>query len=280
MEDILNQSLAINTRYFAPSAWWQHVPIAHWITLAMQPEKIVELGTHYGVSFFAFCEAAEAHSVNTFTYAIDTWKGDEQAGFYSDEIFTHVLEHWEKHHKARSALIRSTFEEASHKFPNQSLDLVHIDGLHTYEAVKSDFESWYPKLKPEGVILFHDINVRHGDFGVWKLWEEIKQEHQTYEIDNGHGLGILIQGESVKEKLVQLPSIANVLRAKGVLLENYSKVLMSNQLLQSELKANEAEAIRLNKDLENMMGHLKGAEAKASFRYQLFKKIGLDTTKL
>src|SRR5437660_1687707 len=39
------------------SAWWQHVPFAHWLVTHAAPRRLVELGTHRGVSYAAFCEA-------------------------------------------------------------------------------------------------------------------------------------------------------------------------------------------------------------------------------
>ena len=56
------RSLGLNPSYRAPSSWWEHVPIAHWLVEQLQPGLIVELGSHYGVSFFSFCEAAAAFS--------------------------------------------------------------------------------------------------------------------------------------------------------------------------------------------------------------------------
>ena len=32
------------------SAWWGHVPFAHWLVAATAPRLVVELGTHTGVS--------------------------------------------------------------------------------------------------------------------------------------------------------------------------------------------------------------------------------------
>ena len=40
-----------------PSAWYGHVPFAHWLVAAARPRLVVELGTHHGVSYAAFCEA-------------------------------------------------------------------------------------------------------------------------------------------------------------------------------------------------------------------------------
>ena len=72
------KSLTLIPFYRAPSSWWEHVPIAHWLVENLEPEKIVELGSHYGVSFFSFCEAAKHYSEKSFIYAIDTWEGDKQ----------------------------------------------------------------------------------------------------------------------------------------------------------------------------------------------------------
>ena len=87
-------------------------------------------------------------------------------------------------------MIRSTFDDASNYFSDKTIDIIHIDGLHTYDAV-NDYLVWNKKLKNGGTILFHDWNVRTGDFGVWKLWDEIKNDNQYHyiEIPSGYGLG-------------------------------------------------------------------------------------------
>lgn len=213
------QSLSLNPAYIAPSAWWQHVPIAHWLVCELRPQKIVELGTHYGVSFFSFCEAAQAFSPDTFVYAVDTWEGDEHSGHYEEDVYAQLFDHWSHVHRLRSRLIRSTFDDAAQYFEANSIDLLHIDGLHTYEAVKHDYDLWSPKMKQDSLILFHDINVRERGFGVWKLWDEIKSVNRTYEVANGHGLGILVRGEAMAAKLEAFSTVLSSLTAKGVLLE-------------------------------------------------------------
>lgn len=222
------KALTLNPAYMAPSAWWQHVPIAHWLVNELKPARVVELGSHYGVSFFAFCEAAEAFSPETFIYAIDTWEGDAHAGHYDGNVYQQVRHHWGSSHRHRSQLIRTSFDDAVNYFPDNSIDLLHIDGLHTYEAVKHDYMSWTPKMKKESIILFHDINVRERDFGVWQLWEGIKGTTSgTIETANGHGLGILIHGESMAARLEALPTLMPLLVAKGALLERIAELTLS-----------------------------------------------------
>jgi hypothetical protein len=86
------------------------------------------------------------------------------------------------------------FNEALRHFDEQSIDLVHIDGLHTYEAVCEDFEGWFPKVRPGGVMLFHDVAARIKDFGVWLFWDEIYREHESFTFNHGFGLGVLRKG--------------------------------------------------------------------------------------
>ena len=168
------KSLSLIPKYEAPSSWWEHVPVAHMLIELIKPSVVVELGSHYGVSFFSLCESAERFSPNTCIYAIDSWEGDEHAGYYGESIYRQVSEYRDKYHKQNGVLIREYFDKAHEKFQDKSIDIIHIDGLHTYEAVKEDYEMWKGKLKQEGTFLFHDWNVKEDNFGVWKLWEEIK----------------------------------------------------------------------------------------------------------
>jgi predicted O-methyltransferase YrrM len=58
----------------------------------------------------------------------------------------------------RSQIIKDFSVSASARFADGSLDFVFIDALHTYEAVKSDIEAWFPKVRSQGVIMGHDIS--------------------------------------------------------------------------------------------------------------------------
>jgi hypothetical protein len=152
----------------------------------------VELGTHTGNSYFSFCQAVREKGLNTRCYAVDTWQGDEQAGFYGGDVFELVNQHNKSQYKSFSTLYRMTFDEALAKFQDQSVELLHIDGLHTYEAVRHDFETWLPKLAPGALVLLHDIKVTHGEFGVWKFWAELKERYpQNFEFRQSHGLGVI-----------------------------------------------------------------------------------------
>jgi hypothetical protein len=91
-----------------------------------------------------------------------------------------------------SKLLRMKFDEALNHIEDNSVDLLHIDGLHTYDAVKHDFESWLPKMAPGGIILFHDISVLQDGFGVWKLWNELKISYKNrMEFHHSYGLGVI-----------------------------------------------------------------------------------------
>lgn len=181
----------------APDNWCGHLPFAAWLMKQLRPSLLVELGTHSGNSYFSFCQAARENDIATKCYAVDTWQGDEHAGAYSNEVFEQVSVHNQTYYGGFSRLLRMTFDDAVSYFADGSVDLLHIDGLHTYEAVKHDFDTWLPKLAPGAIVLFHDINVRERGFGVWQLWEELQERYSEHlEFVHSHGLGVLRVGSA------------------------------------------------------------------------------------
>ena len=176
----------------SPSAWFGHMPLARWLTQEASPRVFVELGSHYGHSYFSFCQSVVECGLPTKCYAVDTWQGDEHAGLYAEDIYGRVTSHNERNFADFSKLLRMTFDQAQAGFEDESIDLLHIDGLHTYEAVRHDFETWLPKLAPGAVVLFHDISVRDRDFEVWKFWDELKSQYPShFEFLHSFGLGVL-----------------------------------------------------------------------------------------
>ena len=175
----------------SPNAWVGHLPFAFWIMGQVSPKIFVELGTHSGNSYFSFCQSVVESSLSSKCYAVDTWQGDEHAGRYNEDIFANVNAHNQEHYAGFSRLLRMTFDDAVTYFADASIDLLHIDGLHTYEVVRHDFETWLPKLAPGAVVMFHDTNVRERNFGVWKLWAELQARYpNNLEFVHSNGLGI------------------------------------------------------------------------------------------
>jgi hypothetical protein len=183
------------------SAWLEHAPFAFWIVEALRPKLVIELGTAGGYSYFSLCQAVQWLGLDTRCFAVDTWRGDDHAGFYGEEVFRHVENHNRRRYSAFSTLVRSTFDEAVGHFQDGTIDLLHIDGRHGYADVKHDFSTWQPKLSRRAVVLFHDTNVRETDFGVWKYWAELTAIYPHFEFFHGHGLGVLGVGKHLPDKV-------------------------------------------------------------------------------
>lgn len=206
------------------SAWHGHVPFAQWLVSTARPDLLVELGTHTGVSYAAMCEQVRRDGLATRCFAVDTWAGDEHAGFYGEDVFATFSRFHAARYGTFSRLLRATFDEALPYIPDATpdpgpdappdggpagsrsagIDLLHIDGRHGYDDVAHDYASWAAKLSPRAVVLFHDTNVRERGFGVWRLWAELRERHPSFEFLHAHGLGMLLPGPTPPPALAAL----------------------------------------------------------------------------
>lgn len=181
--------------HFTVSAWQTHAPFAAWLIDVLRPSEIVELGTHYGFSCFTFAEAAARLGLTARINAVDSWQGDEHAGFYGDEVYESVQRVVTRDYPKSVRLLRGWFSDARPLFEDRTVALLHIDGRHGYEDVTADFAQWRDTVRDGGIVLFHDIAEHERGFGVWRLWEELATTERTFAFEHGHGLGVVAIGE-------------------------------------------------------------------------------------
>ncbi|TPW26573.1 glycosyltransferase [Martelella alba] len=259
MRDFLSQDSFMLPENLVESGWLGHAPFAFHLIATLRPKVFVELGTHNGFSYFCFCQAIKKHGLGTLAYAVDTWRGDEHAGFYGDEVFQKVSD-YNVNYSSFSSLMKMTFTEASDKFPDGYIDILHIDGRHFYDDAKNDFEEWLPKVSRNGIIIFHDTNVRDRGFGVWKLFRELREKYKTFEFYHQYGLGILAVGE-VPEAISSFFSgddqdLTEIRTAYGELGARVSRE-WSAIIAQRESKAFAEEIVRNKQDLESLNTQLE-----------------------
>lgn len=112
---------------------------------------IAEIGAEFGMSASLFCEGADA-SVQI--YSVDLFPGDLLKQHRNNLIRGGYTEG--SNHYTRSKQIKGDSKEVWKKWDLGAIDLLFVDGDHSYKGVKADIEGWIPLVKVGGVVLFHD----------------------------------------------------------------------------------------------------------------------------
>lgn len=174
-------------------AYWEgHRDFAYDLLQFVRPERLVELGSQYGCSLFTFCQAVRDFKLNTEINAVDMWSGDIGAEITGEEVYALVQKTAATYYpEVNLHLFQMCFDDARPNFADNSIDILHIDGGHTFEDVEHDFTTWLPKLKENGIVLFHDV-YSPIEQGSCDHWEKTKKEYDCYfDFTHSCGLGIL-----------------------------------------------------------------------------------------
>jgi len=146
-------------------------------------------GAEIGVEEGSFSEILLASSELTRLYSIDPWiefskeeyvditnaPQEKQNGRYLKTVLRLMK------FTSRSVCLRMKSEEASELFKEGSLDFIFIDAQHAYEAVKSDIERWWPKVRKGGLFSGHDYlngKIHAGEFGVKQAVDEFVKKNK------------------------------------------------------------------------------------------------------
>jgi predicted O-methyltransferase YrrM len=167
------------------------------------PSTVVEIGTLHGGTLWAWCQIAVDDAA---IISIDLPGGPFGGGYPED-----TAAQLRRYARATQAihLLRAdshdpmTLERVREILGIRQIDLLFIDGDHTYDGVRQDFEMYAPLVRPGGLIALHDI-LAHKDPSceVARFWRDTEEGYEHLEfIDRGDrawrghwgGIGVLVQ---------------------------------------------------------------------------------------
>ena len=173
-----------------PSAWKGHRGFAQWLVQLIQPKITVELGVDYGYSTFVLAENNPGQ-----VYGIDTFEGDAHAGQRDLAQYQSVVDFKTTNVFDNVHLIKDTFDNVNATW-TEPIDILHIDGLHTGDAVTHDVVNWSRFFHYKTVVLMHDV-MSFED--VERVFVNIPKPKIRF-VHSG-GLGILCQDTSIIEAI-------------------------------------------------------------------------------
>ena len=161
---------------------WCNDPYAITKLIAECPDNgtFVEIGCWQGKSSIHAAKQARLTGKNIKVYSVDTFEGTKDEKYHQQHInkldkslYEMALENIKKHNVENIVtLIKNDSVEASKDFVLQGVDVVFIDGDHSYQGCKRDIEAWWSKLKQGGIMAGDDYAPEFP--GVIKAVDELK----------------------------------------------------------------------------------------------------------
>lgn len=188
-------------RYFSliterPTAWLGHGNFAINLVELINPTIIVDLGVDCGYSTFSW-----AYPNIGRVYGIDNYRNDQHAE--NSDACEYVLrkktELENEFNVSNIEIIISDFTTISQTW-NKKIDILHIDGDHSYKSVSEDFYNFSKFVPENGVIVFHDTISYKNDVG--RFFDELGG--YKFNRENWYGLGVYTRSKETYEKIASI----------------------------------------------------------------------------
>jgi len=149
-----------------------------------KPKAILEIGTYNGGTLFFFSRVSSPEAL---IISVDLPGGRFGGGYteWRDRFYKSFANHAQRIRLLReNSHAPSTFAVVERALEGRRLDFLFIDGDHTYDGVKMDFEMYGKLVRKSGMIALHDIfpSPPEAGCGVNKFWREIKERYKHNEI--------------------------------------------------------------------------------------------------
>ena len=145
------------------------------LTYELDAQNVLEIGVRAAQSTRTILSALEEKGSGLLT-SIDIKDGSHRVPEDLAKRWKHVIGD-------------STKKETLEKVSGVEYDLLLIDGSHTYEDVKKDYEMYSKLVKKGGFILLHDVINKN--CGVPQFWNELSNENKITLPFGVAGLGII-----------------------------------------------------------------------------------------
>jgi cephalosporin hydroxylase len=150
----------------------------------IDPETVCEIGTARGGSYYVWTRALDATNHLSIDLPSGRFGGGHsrrRAEFLNEVCGRPGIEQTFLRGDSHAP---ETVTHVEERLAGRDIDFLFIDGDHTYEGAKGDFERYAPLVAEGGLIAFHDIvDIEHDpNCEVDRLWRELRDEYETSEI--------------------------------------------------------------------------------------------------
>jgi len=186
------------------SPWAGHKYFAYDLVRNIKPQIVVDLKTDNGSSFLSFCQAVKDGRFDARLYCIDAGAGHDLLEADWRMTLENIQAARDQYYRGLTIeMMQKTPEEAVLHFQDGSIDLLNADGFCTFEDIRRHIGLWLPKVKPDGMILIHDVFTKNNDSRIYQYWEELKKEYRTIEFHHSYGLGVICLSEKIYQDFMR-----------------------------------------------------------------------------
>ena len=200
IEDLVDFSFNYSRGYFAPMQVKSEITSLLKFVKNFNPQVVMEIGTARGGNLLLFSKTLSTSSA---VISLDLPQGDFGGGYprWKIPLFKSFASPGQKISLVRQdSHTEEALLEIKNVLKNRKIDLLFIDGDHTYEGVKKDFELYGPLVRAGGIIAFHDVAIHQQESQcvVNKFWDELKEKYEYREFiespeQGWAGIGLIIK---------------------------------------------------------------------------------------